>query len=160
MLSELPHLATLATAYNRLGIFIEVVFLGFRFCAFALCVICATFCLAIEECAEVETALLQELRIPLVSQEVEVIVAECVVVLDNIRLQLLDRRVRWEYLAGHCFKAQLLACSESHITAYNDKLLAVWVNYQLSEVEHFGVVLQRLDELLEAFVFDEARVAR
>jgi hypothetical protein len=39
-------------------------------------------------------------------------------------------------------------------------VLSVWVNYQLSEVEHFGVVFERLDELLEAFVFDEARVAR
>jgi hypothetical protein len=39
-------------------------------------------------------------------------------------------------------------------------VLAVWVNYQLSEVEHFGIVFERLNELLEAFVFDKARVAR
>ena len=105
MVAQLPHLASLASAHDRLGLLIEVVLLGFRLLGFG----CSTFAtlrgFTIEEVAEVKTHIFEELGIPLVGEEVEVIVAEGVIVLDSIGFQLLDRRIRCQYLARHLLKA-------------------------------------------------------
>ena len=160
MVAQLPHLASLASAHDRLALLIEVVLLGFRLFGFG----CSTFAtllgFVIEEVAEVEMLQFEELVLELVCENIVVVLSILVVVLQNIRLQLVNRRVGREYLAGHLLKEQLFRSSESHITTNNNKVLAVRVNNQLSEVEHFGMACKAILQGFESILLNVSRVAR
>ena len=149
MVSELEDVACLGDWRYVRCLFVEVVFLCLWF-----------LMLVVDVLPHVHTPVVEVLGIPFVGQQVVVPFSVGGVVLDGVGLELLHGGVLGDDLAGCLVVAEVFHGHESHVASDDDVLALVRVDEQLSEVEHFGVVLDALEQFLEMFVTDKPWVFR
>ena len=126
MIAKLPHISTLASAYYGVVLLVEVVLLYGCIFFFAICHLLKR--------RHIHAPIGEGHLVPLVCEDVPIILAVAVVILDGVLAQLLHGCGRRQYLAGQLLNAQLLGGTQAHISTDDDVCVAVRIYQQLAQV--------------------------